>query len=189
MARLIPVLLVAILTWVLPSNSRSQEYLVTAKRLNKVEDPSEMSRWIDVVNTPEGIAIISTVASVIGTPGLGAAVISGIQSIPKSAKDEGEAHWGYIKAPVGYTSCYSYVKDPSVNCNGTFTGVLTTADQSPDRIDGLHWYAVVPRPLPTRGRCWVDGVVVVAFVKANEPTPSGCSPTNIYQPPTWHYGK
>ena len=101
----------------------------------------------------------------------------------------GNEHKGVIQAPVGYTVCHAYVKDPSVNCNGTFTGSYRTADDpNSARLDGLHWYMVVPRPGPGQGRCWVEGTVVVEFVKAtpNNPLRARCGKSGET---AFHYGK
>jgi hypothetical protein len=90
--------------------------------------------------------------------------INKIVPLPSS----GESHNGVIQAPVGYIVCRAYVKDPSVNCNGTFTGCFRTAvDKDSAHLDGLHWGMVVPKPGIGAGRCWVDGTVVVEFIKAS----------------------
>ncbi|MER8977195.1 MULTISPECIES: hypothetical protein [unclassified Mesorhizobium] len=166
----------------LPLNAApKKDILAVAERLNKVENPSEIDRWwTSVINTDEGKFVLDIVATYFGYPGGGTAVVEGIDAIVGPHRDEGNQHWGTIQAPVGYTVCTAFVRDPSLNCNGTFSGTLRTADH-PDsgRIDGLHWYMVVPRPHEVGGgRCWVDGTVVVTFVRAEKKPQFQCHPVN-----------
>ena len=80
-----------------------------------------------------------------------------------------EEHHGVIQAPVGYTVCRAYLVEPtSVTCNGTLTGGYRTADDpNSGRMDGLHWYMVVPHPAGIGpGRCWVDAGIRVEFLRA-----------------------
>jgi hypothetical protein len=101
----------------------------------------------------------------------------------------GNEHKGVIQAPVGYTVCRAYAKNPSVNCNGTLTGSYRTADDpGSGGYDGLHYYIVVPTPGIGAGRCWVDATIVVEFLRA---TPGNRSRHNCDQSGTiaFHYGK
>lgn len=171
--------------------AQTKDVLMTAQRLNKVENPSEIARWwTSVINTKEGKAIADMLATSFGYPRGGAAAIEGIAAIVGPGRNAGNEHWGTIQAPVGYTACTAFVREPSVNCNGTFTGVLRTADHSQSGgIDGLHWYMVVPRPNIGAGRCWVDGIVVVTFVRASKKADFKCQTPNVTSSPAFHYGK
>lgn len=148
------------------ASAAAPKILVAAQHLDQVENPSEIQRWRKVVDSREARAIGDAVTSYYGCVGcysMVGNVINKISPIPTGS----EEHKGAIQSPSGFTICRAYVKDPSVNCNGTFTGTYRTADDpNSGKIDGLHWYIVVPKPAIAAGRCWVDGTVVVEFVKA-----------------------
>ena len=152
----------------------------TQKHLSHVESP-DGKYWIDVVKV-----VASAIATYYGYPEAAVA----IENIPSvNSRNQGIEHWGYIQAPVGYTTCRSYVVEPSLTCDATFTGVIRTADH-PDsgKIDGLHWYIVVPKPAGAfPGRCWVDGYVVVEFSDASKGRPEVCQPANDSSQPAFNY--
>ncbi|RWE25220.1 MAG: hypothetical protein EOS41_12290 [Mesorhizobium sp.] len=106
-------------------------------------------------------------------------------------RQDGNQHWGYVQSPVGYTVCASRpTSESTLNHCATLTGVITTADKSPDHIDGLHFYIVVPESGGIYGNgCKVDRKVVTLFVDASAGRPSYCQPANVYVPPTFHLGK
>jgi hypothetical protein len=149
-----------------PANAQSP-LLVDARHLDQVENPSELDRWRKVLDTQEVRAIGDAITTYYGCVGCYSMVGDGINEIVPLPSG-GEEHKGVIQAPVGYTVCRAYVKDPSVNCDGTFTGSYRTADDpNSANLDGLHYYIVVPTPAIGAGRCWVDGTVVVEFALAS----------------------
>jgi hypothetical protein len=174
-------------------NGPTKDVVVVAQDLSRVENPSEIERWwTSVFNTQEGKAILDGVALYFGYPGGGTAAIEGINAITGPKKDAGNEHWGTIQAPKDYTVCIAKVHNPSLNCNGTFTGVLRTADhRDSGGIDGLHWYMVVPQPGLGGGKCWANGAVEVTFVRASKKAQFGdkCHPVNTNTPAEFHYGK
>lgn len=171
-----------------PTLAQEKNVLFVAQRLNKVENPAEIDRWwTSVINTDEGKLVADLVATYFGYPGGGTAAIEGIDAIVGPGRNAGNEHWGTIQAPVGYSVCTAFVKDASLNCNGTFTGALHEATRASNNIDGLHWYMVVPRPGIGQGRCWVDGTVVVTFVLASKKSQFQCQAMNGGI--AFHYGK
>lgn len=179
-------LLFAIMLVPQPASAQGTDILVDARRLNKVENPSELDRWRKVIDAREARLIGDAITSYYGCVGCYSRVGDAINTIvPLPAG--GEEHKGVVQAPVGYTVCRAYVKNPSVTCNGTFTGSYRTAnDPNSANLDGLHWYMVVPKPKPGKGRCWVDGTVVVEFVKAEIRSKMKCRSTGEI---AFHYGK
>lgn len=180
----------AILLATVPNCANAQEVLVTAENLDHVENPSDLERVWKVVDTSQAKLIGDAIATYYGCPGCVTASFKFIDDAHViHFGDSGIEHRGAIQAPVGYTVCRAYVMNPSVNCNGTFTGYYCTADDPHcAHIDGLHWYIVVPQPGIGQGRCWVDGTVVVEFLQA---TPGNRVQHNCGQPNTvaFHYGK
>jgi hypothetical protein len=152
-----------------PANAQTPgtEILITARHLDQVENPSEVDRWRKVIDDQEVRVIGDAVTTYYGCVGCYSMVGDAINNIVPFGAN-GQEHKGVIQAPVGYTVCRAYVKNPSVNCNGTFNGSYRTADDpNSARYDGLHWYMVVPTPGIGGGRCWSEGTIVVEFIKAS----------------------
>jgi len=171
-----------------PASAQSPEILVDARHLDQVENPSELDRWRKVVDSQEVRAIGDAITTYYGCAGCYSMVGDGINTIVP-LPSSGEEHKGVIQAPVGYTVCRAYVQNPSVNCNGTFTGSYRTADDpNSAHLDGLHYYIVVPKPAIGAGRCWVDGTVVVEFALAS---PGNREKLKCHASGTvaFHYGK
>lgn len=169
--------------------AQQSKMLASVYDLNIVESPSEFDRWWrEIINTPEGKAALDAVAAYFGCEGCGTAFVEGVNAV-RQQRDEGNEHKGWIQAPVGYTICRAWVVDPSVNCNGTFTGSYRRADDpASGGIDGLHYYMVVPTPRIGAGRCWVDGDVNVTFALAQSENEylSKCGQSGEI---AFHYGK
>jgi hypothetical protein len=157
----------------------SQEILVDARHLDKVENPSEIGRWQKVLSTPEVQAIGDAVTTAYGCVGCYSMVATGVNTVVPLS-NAGNDHKGVIQAPVGYTVCRAYAKDPSLNCDGTLTGSYRTADDpGSGGYDGLHWYIVVPTPGIGKGSCWVEATIVVEFLRATPGNRSrhNCAPS------------
>ena len=174
----------------LPKVAATEDVLVLAKHIDKVENPRELERsWKDTTNP----AILETVKEMLPFTGCADCpdtVIEFIDDVKvEHLRDAGEEHVGAIKAPDGYTVCRAYVISPSVNCNGTFTGSYRRAnDPGSGKIDGLHYYIVVPRSSVVGGRCWVEGTIVITFIeaRAGNPLRSKCANSGEI---AFHYGK
>lgn len=164
----------------LPSRAKAQDFQVDVRRLDQVENPSELQRWGHIADTPEGKALIAIGLSYFGVPpAYAATAATAITAAMGNFPASGTSHVGYIQAPVGYTVCHAEVHQwdpnkpdhiggygPSLNCGNTFNATYRTADDPHSaNIDGLHWYMVVNRPGIGAGSCWVDGMVSVFFVK------------------------
>jgi len=165
--------------------------LVDAKQINQVENSRELELlWTQVINTP----LAKTIADAVVTfyTGCAGCTTTGINFINANIvhfNDDGETHVAAMQAPVGYTICHAYVMDPSVNCDGTFTGTYRKAtDPASAHIDGLHYYLVVPKPAAFAGRCWVNGTIVATFVYAGSENPqlATCGQSGAV---AFHYGK
>ena len=193
MTKFAPIFIVVV-TWLanaLPLKAQgveAGEILVDVRRLDRVENPSEFERWRRVLDTQEARYVGDAVTSYFGCVGCYSLVGDGLNRIVP-LQSSGEEHRGVIQAPIGYTVCRAYVRSPSVNCNGTFTGSYRTADDpNSAMLDGLHFYIVVPKPRIGAGRCWVNGTVVVEFVRA---TPGNRQRRNCASSGSvaFHYGK
>jgi hypothetical protein len=172
------------------NNASAQDVLVQAVNLDHVNNPGDFARWWhDVEDTTIVRSIGEAVASYYGCVGCVTALHNGVNNLLHFNLNGPQDFSGAIRSPEGYTVCHAYVMNPSVNCNGTFTGSYRTADDPHSaNIDGLHWYIVVPRPRVGAGRCWVNGTVVVSFVRATPDNPerSKCGKTGTI---AFHYGK
>jgi hypothetical protein len=169
----------------------AEDVLVVAKHIDQVENPRELEKlWKEVINTPVAKTVADAVVSLYtGCVGCTTVAINFINTNVVHFRDAGEEHVGAIQAPVGYTVCRAYVMSPSVNCNGTFTGSYRRADDpASGKIDGLHYYIVVPRPAAFGGRCWVEGTIVVTFINARADNPlwPKCAKSGEI---AFHYGK
>jgi hypothetical protein len=109
-----------------------------------------------------------------------------------------ETSIGAFWSPHDYTICKSALNGipwdaQPTNCASTLTGWNTTATKSPDGIDEVHYYWVVPsngdnEMFDQPNTCnLVDGVAVL-FVRASMDRPSFCQATDIPSP-AFHYGK
>jgi hypothetical protein len=170
-------------------SASAQDILVEARNLDHVNNPAELERWwTDVEDTTVVKAIGEAVASYYGCRGCVTAFHNAVNNVVHFSNGPQDFS-GAIQSPNGYTVCRAYVMNPSVNCNGTFTGSYRTAkDPHSGGIDGLHWYMVVPRPGLFAGRCWANGTVVVEFARASLPNPAvaKCGETGTI---AFHYGR
>jgi hypothetical protein len=188
MRKIFTLSLIAVLirfTAALTEPALAQETLVVAKNIDHVEQPNLLQQLWKTVDSDQAKAILATLgwSEVLG----GVELLDQVNVIHFS--DSGIDLSGAIQAPVSYTVCHAYIKDPSVNCNGTLTGSYRTADDPHSaKIDGLHYYIVVPKPAAFAGRCWVNGTIIVTFIKAD---PGARSKFNCGQTGTiaFHYGK
>lgn len=181
----------ALMCSVASAHAQEHKVLYSTYRLNIVENPGEFSRWWNnVIDTQEGRAAANTVAAFFDCIGCGTAIIEGVNSLNiVEQRHEGNEHVGYLQSPSGYRLCKSWVVDPSLNCNGTFTGrYRSAADPGGGHVDGLHYYLVVPAPREGGGRCWVDGLVNMAFIedKPDNPLAADCLQSVSI---AFHYGK
>ena len=162
------------------------DILIEARNLHHANNPAALERWWQDVEDTAGIG--EAVASAYGCVGCVTAFYKAVNNVVHFSNGPQDFS-GAIQSPVGYTICRANVMNPSVNCNGTFTGSYRTADDpNSASIDGLHWYIVVPPPGLFQDACWANGTVVVEFARAtpDNPARSKCGKSGTV---AFHYGK
>lgn len=176
----------------IPAFAQDPEFLVDVRRLNKVENPTDISVWVGYngncqPGSPRCAPNDESRNSVIWISDRPATEFATTPIGPVNSniyvEKDGNSYRGWIQAPVDYTVCKAAVNQfdgnrpadsfrggygPSLNCGNTFNASYRTADDPESaKIDGLHFYMVVNKPKLFGGRCWVDGVVTVTFVRAS----------------------
>jgi hypothetical protein len=155
---------------VLSTSARAQDALVLIKNIDHVEHPNLLEKLWKVVDLKQEQVILSS----LGWPELKASLrfLDGANVVHFSGADHEDKV--VIEAPVGYSICHAYLKDPSVTCSGTLTGEYGVAGESKNKNnDGLQFAIIFPKinpgeksPLP--GKCWLKGTVVMTFVVTSE---------------------
>jgi hypothetical protein len=156
----------------------NEDIVIVAKRLEQVENPAVLENFCKNLDTAQGKKVADTLTTYFyNCKDCGTKAIENVDADVGHTKDTDIEHSGYIQSPVNYTVCHAYAEDTSVSCNGTFTGSYRTADDrgsqtSNGRIDGLHWYIVVPKPAGLfPGGCSVKGTVLGVVREGDEAIP------------------
>lgn len=164
------------------SGAQDRDILIAVQRLNKIENPAQVEKtWSDIAETSEGRDLIDQ-----ATKGVGAQHAIATTARIHYLKNRGNQHWGVISAPDDYTACMASVERPVINCKeGSFVGALKA--HQPGKLDGFHWYMIVPRRQIGAPSCWIDGTVVITFVATDKKAQYPCQAVN--GPPVFQYGR
>lgn len=180
MRRYIPGAFAAVLLQAIGGPVNAQDVLVQKFMFNKIKHPNEIQFILTTITSDEFRAAASAIATAYGIPPNVIVTTIGVaEALRKAESKSGDELRGAFQSPPGYTICEAIWHNPSLNCGNTFNASYRRAKAGGGGLDGLHWYGVVRRPRPGQGRCWIDGVVEIRFVKAEQRARYPCQPYGI----------